>query len=290
MLPEPGAGRPGDGRAVIASACDVVVIGSGAYGASVTYHLAAAGRRVVLVDRAGLGTQTSPRAAGLATGVHHTLANSRVAVRAIDAFCAFPHDTGQPLTVHRTGSLKIARREQDLAVLEADLARAAQLGIDAELVGADDVARRAPFVDAHEVLSACWLPGDLYLDPTEVLRGYLAAVADHGATLVGSAPVRTVVPGAGGGLTTVLTDGQTIDSAAVVNAAGAWIRELAARSGVVVPALPIRHQLLVTGPVPGVRADQPCVRVVDTAAYVRPERDGLLFGAYEPDPVQPLPE
>lgn len=44
----------------------VVVIGSGAFGASLVYHLAAMGERdVALLDRYEIASQTSPRAAGL---------------------------------------------------------------------------------------------------------------------------------------------------------------------------------------------------------------------------------
>ena len=47
---------------------DVVVIGAGSFGSSTAYHLAKLGmRNVVLVDRFEPGSQTSPRAAGLAS-------------------------------------------------------------------------------------------------------------------------------------------------------------------------------------------------------------------------------
>ena len=44
---------------------DAVVIGSGAFGSSTAYHLARRGLEVALVDQHALGSQTSPRAAGL---------------------------------------------------------------------------------------------------------------------------------------------------------------------------------------------------------------------------------
>ena len=51
----------------------VVVIGSGGFGASAAYHLARRGTRdVVLLDRHALGSQTSPRAAGLTSKVAST--------------------------------------------------------------------------------------------------------------------------------------------------------------------------------------------------------------------------
>ena len=47
------------------STADAVVIGSGAFGASTAYHLTRRGLKVALVDQHALGSQTSPRAAGL---------------------------------------------------------------------------------------------------------------------------------------------------------------------------------------------------------------------------------
>jgi len=43
---------------------DAIVIGSGALGGSVAYHLCRAGRRTLLIDRHAIASQTSPRAAG----------------------------------------------------------------------------------------------------------------------------------------------------------------------------------------------------------------------------------
>jgi 4-methylaminobutanoate oxidase (formaldehyde-forming) len=57
-------------------------------------------------------------------------------------------------------------------------------------------------------------------------------------------------------------------------------------TGIRVPIVPTRHQLYITRPIDGVSAEQPIVRVLDVNVYVRPERGGLMFGGYEPDPLQ----
>ena len=45
-------------------AAECVVIGSGALGSSVAFHLAKGGRQVALIDKHALGSQTSPRRLG----------------------------------------------------------------------------------------------------------------------------------------------------------------------------------------------------------------------------------
>jgi len=72
----------------------------------------------------------------------------------------------------------------------------------------------------------------------------------------------------------------------VVDAAGAWTRQVAAAAGIHVPLVPTRHQLFVTEPLDGVRAELPIVRIVDAAVYVRPCEGGLLWGVFEDGPRQ----
>lgn len=52
---------------------DVIVIGAGAFGASTAYHLARRGARVALLDQHAVGSQTSPRAAGLTSKASSSL-------------------------------------------------------------------------------------------------------------------------------------------------------------------------------------------------------------------------
>ena len=65
---------------------DVVVIGSGGFGAATAYFLMrGGGRRVVLLDRHELASQTSPRAAGNAAVLRSTDLMSRLAQVTHDA-------------------------------------------------------------------------------------------------------------------------------------------------------------------------------------------------------------
>ncbi len=92
------------------------------------------------------------------------------------------------------------------------------------------------------------------------------------------------------GIEGVRTPRGTIATRAVVDAAGAWARVVAAGLGAALPALPVvptRHQLLITEPIAGVGPEFPIPRVIDANVYVRHERGGLMLGGYEPDPLQP---
>src|SRR3954451_2459450 len=100
------------------SKADVVVIGSGGLGAATAYYLAKRGGiSVALLDKHGIGSQTSPRAAGMVSCVRKgdlMIALIKQACRNIEGFT---QETGQPLDWVPCGSLKVARRPQDAEVL-----------------------------------------------------------------------------------------------------------------------------------------------------------------------------
>src|SRR2546427_9902158 len=127
------AGVPDPRRQVIVSA-DVVVVGSGAFGASAAYHLVRRGLRVAGLERAALASQTSPRPAGLTSHVRATPALTTLARRAVTKLAAFRDETGQPLRFTQSGALKIARTERDAEQLALEVRRGASVGVPIDFV------------------------------------------------------------------------------------------------------------------------------------------------------------
>jgi glycine/D-amino acid oxidase-like deaminating enzyme len=62
---------------------DAVVIGAGAFGASIAFHLTKRGRRVALLERHAIASQTSPRAAGLTQQIRTDPTMTRLAMRSV---------------------------------------------------------------------------------------------------------------------------------------------------------------------------------------------------------------
>ena len=83
----------------------------------------------------------------------------------------------------------------------------------------------------------------------------------------------------------VETAQRSITAPVVVDAAGAWTRQVAALAGGTVAVAPVRHQLAITEPSGQVGPADPIVRVVDAAVYLRPARGGLMVGGFEADPL-----
>ena len=265
---------------------DVVVVGSGAFGASAAYHLARRGVRVAVLDRAALASQTSPRAAGLTSQVRATPALTRLAQRAVTKLAAFTTETGQPLRFTQSGALKIARTERDAEQLAREVARGATVGVPIDFVSVAEARRRLPILAERGIVAITWSPTDCNVEPSELPLGYCRAAEKLGAVLLPHTPATGFEIGEHG-VEAVRTPLGVIGTGTVVDAAGAWARIVAAALGASVPVVPTRHQLLITEPIPGVGPHFPIARVIDANVYVRHERGGLMLGGYEPDPLQP---
>jgi 4-methylaminobutanoate oxidase (formaldehyde-forming) len=265
---------------------DVVVIGSGGLGAATAFYLVQRGAEgVVLVDKNDLASQTSPRAAGMAARARASELMIELMNLASAKLARFTEDTGQPLEWKQPGSLKVARRAQDAEVLEHEQALAQRLGVEAELITPEMAHRLNPFLEPRDVLAVMRVGEDMYFEPSQVAIGFARGAGARGAKLMPHTTV-TSVQIEDGQVTAVETDKGTIRTRVVVDAAGAWTRQVAAASGIRIPIVPTRHQLFTTEPVAGVHADLPMVRIMDAAVYVRPHDGGLLWGGFEEGPRQ----
>jgi glycine/D-amino acid oxidase-like deaminating enzyme len=265
---------------------EAVVIGSGALGSSVAFHLAKAGLTpVALVDKHEIASQTSPRAAGLTSQIRQSELMTRLATTAVDKIKNFTIETGEPMKYFQSGSLKIARTPEHRQQLQRDVELGQKLGVDIDFVSPARAKQLMPFFEPVGIQAVTYVPGDLYLEPGQLPRGYAKATARLGGVLLPNTAV-TGFAAEGGAVTKVITERGEIRTSIVVDAAGAWARLVAGLANMRLGAIPTRHQLIISDPIPGVEPHQPIARVIDCNVYIRPADGGLMLGGYESDPLQ----
>ena len=256
---------------------DVVVIGAGVQGASLAFHLARRGAAVVVVERSSVAAGATGRSSGFVRMHYDVEAESRLAWASLPYFRDWAGQVGEGSCdfVH-TGFVQLV--PPSLAdALRANVAMHRRVGIDASLIGPDEVARLIPGVVTDDVEVAAYEPLSGYADPTATASGFLAAARRAGARYVGGAQARVIVEG--DRVVAVESDKGRIATPVAVDAAGAWAAEVAASAGVEVPVEPWRHDTAYFG-LPGGR-DGRFPIVIDQAheVYFRPEgRDLMLVG------------
>jgi glycine/D-amino acid oxidase-like deaminating enzyme len=269
---------------------DVVVIGAGALGLTTALHCAMSGRSVAVVERHTAGSQASGRAAGLFKSVQADELRTGLARRSITKAVTFADWAGPPLAVTRPGSFLIARTAQHREYLQRELAQSQRWGVDVcQAAPPGGRARLSYYHPAGEDF-ALWCPEDVYIEePASLIQACLAACQRHGAVVAENEPVIGIAV-TGNRVTGVETEHRSIMAPVVVDAAGAWVRQVAELAGARVPVAAVRHQLLITAHDAHVDPADPIVRVVDAAVYLRPARGGLMVGGFESDPLPVDPQ
>ncbi|MFI7065772.1 NAD(P)/FAD-dependent oxidoreductase [Kribbella sp. NPDC050124] len=262
------------------AAAEVVVIGGGIMGVSTAYHLASAGKRVVLLEKGALGQGSTCHAAGGVRGFFSDEVNIRIGLRSLDAFERFGDLFGTEIDLHQTGYLFLVDNTEDLAVFERNVALHNAAGGDSRMVSAAEAKRLSPLIDSTGILGAAWSPRDGHCTPESVVQGYAKAARAAGATLLTNCPA-TGIETDGSRIVKVLTAAGAIRTDQVVCAAGAWSAQVGGWVGVDLPVVPLRRQIAVTEPIPGLDPKTPFTIEFSTSLYFHREGEGLLVGCPE---------
>jgi D-arginine dehydrogenase len=270
---------------------DIVIVGAGIAGASLAWHLLHArhpGLRVLLLERESQpGLHSTGRSAAMFMATYGP-PQARALTRASRAHYQQPPagfcDT--PLIAPR-GVLYVGWDGQQAALdaLQAELSRTDD---SVGRIDAAETLRRVPVLRAEGLVGAVTEPDALDIDVHALHQGYLRGFRRAGGQLKCDAEVRTAEHD-GEVWTLGLQDGATLRCATVVNAAGAWADELAARCGVPRIGLQPKRRSAFTFAAPeGVDARHwPTVAAIDDSWYFKPDAGQLLGSPANADPVPP---
>jgi dimethylglycine dehydrogenase len=263
----------------------VVIVGGGIMGTSLLYHLAHEGwSDCLLLEKAELTSGSTWHAAGQITHSASNFGLGRMAGYAIELYRRIEEETGQSVTFHDCGSLRLAYTEDELDWLRHTTSVGAALGHPMEIIGPAAIRQLHPFYDLDGVLAALHTPEDGHVDPT----GATFALA-KGARQLGSEIRRhervVGVQRMPGGEWRVDTEKRAIVCEHVVNAAGTYAKQIGEWVGLDLPIVNMTHHYLVTETVPEFEeldTELPVVRDDRmVSGYVRMEQKSGLIGIYE---------
>jgi 4-methylaminobutanoate oxidase (formaldehyde-forming) len=276
------------------SSASIVVVGGGAVGTSIAYHLARSGNTdTLLLERGSLTSGTTWHAAGLVMQLRTTHTMTEICRYGVELFSNLKSITGQDTGFRQTGSMPIARTPDRLHEIGRLASLGKVFGIDAHMLSPAEVKAHYPLLDEHLVLGGAFIPGDGQINPVDLTMAYAAGARQAGATITEGVAV-TGFEIFGGRICAVKTNCGIVKCDQVVLAGGLWTRDLAASVGVNVPLYAAEHMYVTTEASADIPADLPVLRDTDGHNYIKEEAGKLLIGAFEPYakalPVSALPE
>ena len=266
--------------------CDFLIVGAGIAGASVGYELAAHGKVIVLERESQPGYHSTGRSAAM-----YIESYGNAPVRAITAAgrSFFEHPPAGfaevPLLKPR-GVLYLARKDQR-ARLEHEYAELEKEAPGLKLLTKQEALALFPLLNPDYV-EAAFLDGDaMDMDVHAIHQGFLKGLRARGGRVATSAEVTAAE--CSGSAWQVRTPAGDFSAPVLINAAGAWADELAARARVKpIGLVPKRRTAFIFDPPAGAKVDPwPLAADVEEQFYLKPEAGKLLGSPADETPVEP---
>lgn len=260
----------------------ILIIGGGAIGLSIAYHLAKRGADdITVLERNQLTSGTSWHAAGIVGPLRATPNMTQLAMAALEVFPELEAETGMSTGYRQTEGYWLAR---DTARLD-ELRRIADLGqtqgLTPRVIDASEIP--LPQLDLSSHVGALYVPEDANVNPVDLCMAYAKGARDRGVVIRENIGVQTLRKEGGCITGLTLTNGIELDADKVVIATGAWSRELAASVGVALPLQAVEHMYVVTEPIPDLPNPFPVIRDLDRGIYIKGDAGKLVIGGFEPD-------
>ena len=266
----------------------VVIIGGGIAGCSTLYHLTQEGwSDVVLVERDELTSGTTWHSAAQVTnfGMNADDGRPQVPLHRPLQEASGRSGVSRRLSPRRWRHPPGQHRRADARPIATFASMARGMGVEYEVIDAEECARRHPLISTENLLGGLWDGEDGDIDPAQLCQALAFHARKAGAEVYRNTPV-TALTQHKDDTWTVHTEHGDIDCDIVVNAGGYRVNEIGAMMGVQHPVASMEHQYFVTEDIPAIAEAghrMPLLRCPISDYYSRQEKDGLLVGFYEQD-------
>jgi sarcosine oxidase subunit beta len=255
---------------------DAIVIGGGLMGTASAFFLARRGLRVTLIERGFIGAGATVASFGNIRRSGRHLSQLPLAHRALALWNRAEALLGRDVEFRAAGHLRLIFDDDGLADMRRYAEAARPLGLALDELAPPEIRRRFPGL-GPQAIAASYSPNDGSANPRLAPPAFAAAAAVLGAEIVDQVAVGDIRR-TGSGFA-VETSRRRYEAAHLLNCAGAWGAEIAARFGEPVPLTAWGPQMGVTEPLP--YRIRPVVGVWsrDHGAYLRQvERGNIVFG------------
>jgi dimethylglycine dehydrogenase len=262
----------------------VVVVGGGVMGVGLLYHLALEGwNDIALIEKGELTSGSTWHAAGQCPQFNGSLNMSRVHLYGTQLYPQLEKLTGQAVSWHGCGGLRLATTEEELNWFKYVYGVSRLAGYECEIIGPNEIKQYHPFLENFGVKAAFHTITDGHVAPADITNAMAAGARKLGAEIYRRTRVMDIklLPS---GEWNVITDKGNITCQHVVNSAGSYCDVVGSWTGHNVPIANMLHHYMITEPLKeliDLAPELPVVRDPYSHAYLREETNGVLVGPYE---------
>lgn len=273
---------------VIQSHAQIVIVGGGIMGVGLLYHLAEEGcTDVLLIEKGELTSGSTWHAAGQCPSLVGNYNLAKIHAYSNDLYPRLEEMTGQYVSWHASGGIRLAREQQDLEWFKYLHGISKSVGFEMEVIGPAEIKEIVPWLNIDDVIAGAYTTGDGHADPSGLTNAMARGATNMGAAIERHNRVIDINLLASGEWE-VVTEKGTVVAGVVVNAAGCFAREVSKMVGSDMPLVNMEHHYVVTGNVPEFEArdeELPVIRDPRASSYIRQEQKSGLIGIYEGGPL-----
>ena len=277
-----------------------LIIGGGAVGVGIAYHLAKAGwKDVILLERDELTSGSTWHAAGLLPLFNMSFATSHIHDYSVKFYKGLEKETGLNPGFSIVGNLRMAQSQERMDEYMLYASTAETVGIPYEWLSPKEIRNRWPLVRTEDLKGAIFHPTDGYINPADLTQAMAKGARALGVEIYRKCETQSYCwTGSGwtvrgtkmierGGNLIVGPEEFEIAAEHVITATGNHAQTTAKLLNTKLPAIPVEHQFIVTESDKALleyrktNPEHPVLRDADAKWYVREERGGWILGPYE---------
>lgn len=259
----------------------IVIIGGGAIGCSLAYHLGRRGTRDVLVlEKSRITDGCTWHAAGLVGQLRGRRNLTRLMQNSVAVFDRLEAESGHAVDWRKVGSLRLASSPERWSEIRRSMTLAKSFGFECHALSAAEAKDLFPYIDPDGVVGAAFIPSDGYVDPYALTNAYAAAARASGVAIQEGVCVTEILKERNR-VVGVVTDHGTIGCDVLVNCAGLWAKRIGEMAGVALAAGVVEHQYFLTEKKLDLPRTLPTLRDPDKNFYLKPDVGAFAIGGWE---------